>query len=808
MTAAIIHRPASRTLALVLITIGALALPAAQAGAQGLRDNLWVTDGDVYSVLPVGNTLYVVGSFQFVGPATGSGVTISASTGGITWRFPVVDGPVYATIPDSAGGWYIGGNFTTVDGLAHRGLAHILGDGSVAPWAPNTNDAVYALALVGSNLYVGGHFSAVRNQPRRHLAMVATSGPGVVNPDWIPEPDGDVYALAADGRNVYAGGFFSNIGGAVRPGLALLDSTAAATDWNPGLDNGVDALALVGSSLFVVGAFSTVGGLTRNNAAEINTVTGAVTGWDPEPNGEVYCIAPHDNTVYMGGAYSKVGGVPRFCLAAVDSSVGTPLPWSPTPDQWVNTISVYRNRVYVGGEFGNMSGVGHSYVAAVDSATGAVLPWDPSAASSVYALCADKNTVYVGGDFRFIGAMRRGSIAAFDLVTGRPTPERFGGGANGPVYCLGVSGTTLYAGGAFLGIFGLDRPRLASYDLSASQGTGWDPRPDDIVDAVIPTSTGVYVAGRFLHIGPAQAARDNVAALDSTGTPTAWSPVISSGVIFAMALRETTAYLGGRIISVDGEARFNLAAIDLRSGNVMPWNPNVDGYVRAIALSDSTALIGGDFTSVGGVSRKHLAEVTLSSGAATAWDPGADSTVDAVTLSGGLAYIGGSFSQLGGIARHSIGAVGLQDGLAAPWTFDAVGYDHTVRCIAATPMTIYAGGNVSTFGGHWHPSLAAITAPGVGVPPLRPRERLSISAFPMPVRASATFSFQLPETGPVRMALYDVAGRKALEVVHSPRMSAGWHALHWECGQLRAGAYYCRLTAGMRSAACPVVIVH
>ena len=52
---------------LFLITM----LWASSASAQVLRDVLWVTNGGVYASAVVGNTLYLGGNFNRVGPATG-----------------------------------------------------------------------------------------------------------------------------------------------------------------------------------------------------------------------------------------------------------------------------------------------------------------------------------------------------------------------------------------------------------------------------------------------------------------------------------------------------------------------------------------------------------------------------------------------------------------------------------------------------------------------------------------------------------------------------------------------------------------
>ena len=85
------------------------------AGPSGIPNlNTWVTDGQVATIVPSGNIIYIGGCFSFVGPSTGHGVPLSRATGNPVPLYPKVDGNVNAVASDGSGGWYIGGNFTKV----------------------------------------------------------------------------------------------------------------------------------------------------------------------------------------------------------------------------------------------------------------------------------------------------------------------------------------------------------------------------------------------------------------------------------------------------------------------------------------------------------------------------------------------------------------------------------------------------------------------------------------------------------------------------------------------------------------------
>src|SRR5262249_35994614 len=110
-----------RTAALLLATAQFLAAP---ARAQRGDPRLWVTDDRVNPVALSGNTLFVGGSFHYVGPNTGSFVGLDATSGAPRPNWPRVDGTVQAAASDSIGGWYIGGVFQAVAGVPRTNLAH------------------------------------------------------------------------------------------------------------------------------------------------------------------------------------------------------------------------------------------------------------------------------------------------------------------------------------------------------------------------------------------------------------------------------------------------------------------------------------------------------------------------------------------------------------------------------------------------------------------------------------------------------------------------------------------------------------
>ena len=114
-----------------------------------------------------------------------------------------------------------------------------------------------------------------------------------------------------------------------------------------------------------------------------------------------------------------------------------------------------------------------------------------------------------------------------------------------------------------------------------------------------------------------------------------------------------TAYIGGSftaLTSANGATtvtRNHAAAIDMTTGNVLPWNPNVSGTVYTILPAGNNVYLGGSFTTVGGATHKNIAEVNNTNGAvvtAFANTSRPNKAVRALVIANGNLYVGGAFT--------------------------------------------------------------------------------------------------------------------------------------------------------------------
>jgi hypothetical protein len=525
-----------------------------------------ITNGTIHAMVRDGNTLYIGGDFQFVGPSVDFGAALNGTTGVVVPSYLKPNGTVYASIPDGSGGWYIGGDFTSVGGQTRNRLARINSDGTLHGWDPRANNIVRTLALSGSTVYVGGQFTSLSpnggtSVTRNRLAAVDAST-GAVITAWDPRANDRVNTLAVSGSTVYVGGQFTSLspngGTAVtRNRLAAVDAGTGAviTAWDPNASEIVNTLAVSGSTVYVGGAFngsnSINGNTTRNRLAALDASTGTVNAWNPNASGIVNTLAVSGSTVYVGGTFngsnSINGNTTRNRLAALDASTGTVNAWNPNASGIVNTLAVSGSTVYVGGVFNGTNSINgnttRNRLAAVDASSGTVTAWDPNANGTVNTLVVSSSTVYVGGVFygenSINGNTTRNHLAALNASTGVATS--WNPNSSNAVWILAEQSGTIYAGGDFISIGGEVRNRLAAVDVSTGQLTTWNPNASGTVWSMALSGSTLYAGGDFTNIGGQN--RSRIAAINTNdGTATnclRWQYRVYRGQFYECRWRDT-----------------------------------------------------------------------------------------------------------------------------------------------------------------------------------------------------------------------------------------------------------------------------
>ena len=168
----------------------------------------------------------------------------------------------------------------------------------------------------------------------------------------------------------------------------------------------------------------------------------------------------------------------------------------------------------------------------------------------------------------------------------------------------------------------------------------------------------------------------------------------ANGTVRKIIIVGNTAYLGGQFTAMIPSGggtqvtRNHLAAVDMTTGGLLPWNPNANGTVYALLASGGNIYVGGSFTSVGGVPHKNLAEVDGTDGAlvtsfANTTRPNKAVRALAVSPTGNL-YVGGAFTSPRRFALET-DATGALIPAWAPAISNTLGTSAEVRAIALNP---------------------------------------------------------------------------------------------------------------------------
>jgi hypothetical protein len=681
----------------------ALVLPAARPGAAGTGKDL------VHSIEPsnknpsIASLLNPDGSLDPTGwrmVATSEGpprfIPETAFLGDEKWdrRFfsPGTSGRVQA-IATSGSDVYVGGEFIQVGGFNSLGTR----DGGltvnrIAKWDSQSqtwsalgvgmNNDVFAIAVMGPTVFVGGAFTQVDGQDIGYIAMWdgkswSALGSGV---------DNNVQALAVSGSRVYVGGIFTSAGGLPGNHIAVWNTlTQSWSTLGAGVNGTVHAIAVSGNDIYVGGSFSQAGGGSAHNIARWGG-----GGWGPLGSGvnnRVNAIAVRENIVYAGGEFTQAGGASANYIARWDGNIWSEVGGGTTgnPFGWVLSIAASDSGVYASGIFTHAGGTAVSGIARWDGSQ-----WNPLGSGvdvpEVWAIALDGTNVYAGGLFGRAGDGAVAFIACWDGTRW----FGLGAGLSGNVQDIVVSGTDVYAGGNFTDAGGVMVNKIARWD-----GRDWHPLGSGVsgagfVHAVAASGDIVYAGGDFTQIGGVAANR--IARWDG-GSWAALGSGVMNGSVNAIAVNGTDVYVGGSFTDAGG-----LAGAD----NIARWDGNnwavlgsgLNGPVNAIAISGSNVYAGGSFDQAGGMSANRIARWNGSN-----WSPLGDGissvAVHAITVLGNEIYAGGEFTQAGGVSASNIAR---WDGNA--WAALGSGTNGRVLALASSDTDIYAGGLFSMAGGN------------------------------------------------------------------------------------------------------------
>ena|GEM_PF-4123883 len=663
-----------------VLICAAIAAVGLNPGSAQIPDAFPRPIGTVLAIESTDDTIYLGGKFSRVSDVSSHGIAVDLTTARLDLEWPHIDGPVNVAIPDGQGGLYIGGQFAKVGSYRRNRVARLRGDGTVDP----DFDVDVAIA-----------YTSVSDYPEIDPPQTVV-GYGA----------SQVHAMMLhDGMLLLAGRFDTVNGGETRVSVAAVDPrTGTALDFSPRIE-------------------------------DIFRTSGAYTGrWTRTQPGEITAMAVASDTLYFGGEFNTINrdpvaggeGVERRRLAAIRLD-GALTDWNPNATAGyaedhellqAGQLVVDGPAIWVVrklGASGNRIGteVIPYGLAKLGLASGALSSWrmilDPSnPISQVLNVSIQGTELFVNGT-TLTGA--RSVMVYAHRVAGLTRDALWT--ENGWFQGATVSGSTM---------FGADGGVLSQIDLGSATSTPVaadfritdqlivGPRGDaKEVRTALRVGDRLFVGGNLglMSLDTYQSKRDGIMAIDRrTGHSLTWKPSVL-GTVRDLCVTEDAVYVAGEFDQVVAPGldpadsanhvpRRNLAAFDRASGQVLPWNPDVNGPVYAVEAHGDAIYAGGNFVRANGDhSREFLASFDPVSGALTDFNPQPDFFVRALDSDGSRLYAGGFFYSLGGGASPRTGVAAFDlDGELTDFAPEInVGFETGVHTLVAKHGLLYVGGD-------------------------------------------------------------------------------------------------------------------
>lgn len=316
----------------------------------------------------------------------------------------------------------------------------------------------------------------------------------------------------------------------------------------------------------------------------------------------------------------------------------TILPNSPSVDAPINAIQINSDTAYIGGSFtiiGNKDSTA-IYGGLLNWVNGTVNGTRPMPNGYIRKVISDGlGGFYLGGGFTRIGNTPCYNLAHIDS-TGFVDGKLGNIGTNGEVYDLALKNDSLFLSGEFNAIGNSFKNGFQMLDTAGTISTSI-PSINGLVNAIIPDQAGGWIIGGSFNQAD-QISTMSLIQINSSGQiNTNFIPRIGGndypGSIETLCISGGTLYVGGIFYEINGQSRKHLAAFDLGTGNLLPWNPNCNNEVLDITVSGARIFVAGRFTQAGGQIRNGLVAFDINTGLVdTTWNPPILTNVSSIRL--------------------------------------------------------------------------------------------------------------------------------------------------------------------------------
>lgn len=718
---------------LKLTTAGTLD-PAFTVGVQGTVLRL---DGHAGQV-------YVAGSYNSLGgtPINALGRVSENGVVDTSWQPNVIGFVEGLAVDPAAGTVLVGGSLFSAGGQNRQNLAELrLSDATATAWNPSPNAVVRRIVLDGNAAFIGGDFTSVGGVARQRLAKVFRAGTGAVDATFQADANSTVRALLPGPSNtLYVGGSFTSISGLGRPGFARLDKTSGAPDptWTTFVNSAsVIDIAPSSGGIYVAGGFSEIGSQPRARIARVghDGVVAPLFAPPAADGGSATVVLERPAQVFVGGFMNyfnpdpNVRRVGLFAYPLNATPVATTTTITSDSPERSQPFQAYRVTVNVTGA-GGLPATNQRVDISDDRGELCTTFLDSAGNGACELVGRVSGTRQLTARFAGTPLLLASSATEPHTVAGESgTPPVNTAidlrSASAPAASVRLSDGSLVIGGSFNRVGDQIRRGLAKLRPDGTLDTAFSADVIGSVTGLARDSTdNIYVLGSFGYIDGVQ--RRNIAKLTATGDVvagwTAGNTALDTGagpaklavepdgnllVQTAPALVTTPqngSFISNQIIRLSGS-----------TGAVMPGftvdlstNTFTRGVSANLLVDGSVLYVYGSFDRVNGADFPQIARVSLAGGALDptfALNPsgpvagGIYPVQIAIKDGAGGLYLAGSFTQLAGQAVTQpvrVSGAGTVSAAFAPTGFTSVGamlllegslYVSGSSCVSGTPCT-------------------------------------------------------------------------------------------------------------------------
>ena len=553
---------------------------------------------------------------------------------------------VSSVVIDSGGKILVGGDFSTINGVARNRIARLNPDGSVdASFNPGTgfNNRVNAITVQpNGKILVAGRYSQFNGSAQKCLSRLNNDGsldPTLVIGTGTTGGASEIYVLTlqSDGK-VLVGGDFTYYNGLIVKNLfrinpdGLIDNLFdIGTGPGPLFGSTIRAIKVQSDNKLIIGgdftSFNGVAGrryITRLNSDGTNDLSFITGAPFIGPTISVRNILIRsDGKIIIGGYFELSSPGESRSLTQIDQLGNRDLSFNPLTgiDEEIRAIAIQPDgKILIAGLFTKVNGVPRGHLARLNLDGTLDTSFDPGTGLINYDwiysfLIQPDGKIIIAGGFVAYNSVPVNNILRLN-PDGSIDPS-FNSQVNNPVYSVtGQPDGKIVIGGVFSAVNGNPVESVARLN------------PDGSLDPTFNPGSGTWGVNDYVQSVTLQADGKLIVA----GNFSSFNGVSNQGIIR---------------LNSDGSADpgFNVGSF-------------INGMINeAVIQPDGKILIGGSFTTYNGISRARVARLNSDGSLDNSFNPGSglNNEVYSLTLQpNGKVLLGGLFTTCNGISRNYI----------------------------------------------------------------------------------------------------------------------------------------------------------